>query len=473
MVKADEIAASENIVRSGSVAFALYAGSAGLAYCSQLVAARLMGATSFGVYAYVLAWMTVFAYFCALGFDISLLRFVSAYRATQRWDLLRGIVRYAEVWVSVVGFSIAAIGITAALNHIGSTHQTARAFAMGFPLVPLLALLWIRCSTVRALGGLVSAIAPERIIRDGGLIAVLSILALLSPHSIGAPMAMLSAVISTIVALAIVTASRRRLFTRTVSIAPPAYDRELWRRTALPLMIITAVEILWNRTGVIVLGWLGDTHGAGLYSLAFNIAFVVALPRTAINAAFAPAISDLFVRNHRTELQILMARASFWTLMSALGLALPLWLLAEPILRLFGPEFVSAALLVRILLMGQVIAAAFGSQLYVMTMTGEQTWAAVIIVATVSVNFLLTIWLTDHLGRAGAAAATATTLVLWNAAMAFFIRRRLVLWPSLVGFIAPTALHSTSTYDRGAEARMEDERPKNAHLSNESHRTGL
>jgi O-antigen/teichoic acid export membrane protein len=442
MVKDEEIGTTENIVRGGSVAFVLYAGGAGLAYCSQLVAARLMGATSFGTYAYVLAWMTVLAYVCALGFDISLLRFVSAYKAMQRWDLLRGIIRYAEVRVAVVGVSITAIGITVVLN--SSTGQTARAFAIGFPLAPLLALLWIRCSTVRALGGLVSAIAPERLVRDGGLIVFLSAFALISPHNIGAPMAMLSAVISTVVALAIVTASRRRLFARIGSAGPLAYDKELWRRAAFPLIIITAVEILWNRTGVIVLGWLGDARGAGLYFLAFNIAFVVALPRTAINAVFAPAISDLFVRNRRSELQMLMARASFLTLVSAVGLALPLWLFAEPILRLFGPDFASAALLVRILLIGQVIAAAFGSQLYVMTMTGEQTWAAAIIVATVSVNFFLTILLTDQFGGAGTASATATTLVLWNASMALFIHRRLLLWPSFVGFIAPTAPRSIS-----------------------------
>jgi O-antigen/teichoic acid export membrane protein len=401
-----------------------------------------MGATSFGTYAYVLAWMTVLAYFCALGFDISLLRFVSAYEAMKRWDLLRGIIRYAEIRVAIVGVSIIAIGITVVLYC--STGQTARAFAIGFPLAPLLALLWIRCSTVRALGGLMSAIAPERLIRDGGLIVVLSALALLSPNNIGAPMAILSSVISTIVALAIVTASRRRLFARMVSVQPPAYDRALWRKVALPLVIISAVEILWNRTGVIVLGWFGDARGAGLYFLAFNIAFVVALPKTAINAVFAPAISNLFVRNRRSELQMLTARASLLTLVSAFGLALPLWLFAEPILRLFGPEFVSAALPVRILLVGQVFSAAFGSQLYVMTMTGEQTWAAAIIVATVAVNFLLTVLLTGQFGGAGAAAATATTLVLWNAAMALFIRRHLLLWPSFVGFIAPTVPRSSS-----------------------------
>jgi len=445
MANADEVPASGNIVRGGFVAFVIYAASAGLSYGSQLVAARLMGATSFGIYAYVLAWMTFFAYLCAFGFDVSLLRFVAAYKATRRWDLLQGVVRYAEMRATAVGLSVAAIGILGAVfRYIGSTPEAARTFAIGFPLMPLLALLWIRCSTVRALGGLVGAIAPERIVRDTALIGALSAFALISPNRIEAPIAMLSTVVAAVVAFALVTASRRRLFPLTTRAEPRAYDRELWRRTGLPLMIITAVEVLWNRTGTVVLGWLGDTRGAGLYSLAFNIAFVVALPRIAINAVYAPAISDLFVRKRETELQALIAKASFLTLIGAVALSVPLWLLAEPILRLLGAEFASAALLVRILLIGQVIAAAFGSQLYVMTMTREEMSAAAIIVTTVGINFLFAVWLTDSLGRAGAAVATATTLVLWNLAMALFIWRRLHLLPSLGGFIAPTVPRSTS-----------------------------
>lgn len=445
MANADEIPDSDNVVRGGFVAFAVYAASAALTYSSQLVAARLMGATSFGVYAYVLAWMTFLAYFCALGSDVSLLRFVAAYKATRRWDLLRGIVRYAEVRTATVGLSVAAIGILGAVFRcIGTTSEAAHAFAIGFPLTPLLALLWIRCSTVRALGGIVSAIAPERIVREMALIGVLSGFALVSPTRIGAPIAMLSTVLAAIVALAVVSVSRRRLFPAGSQGEPRSYDRELWCRTGLPLMIITAVEILWNRTGIIVLGWLGDTRGAGMYSLAFNIAFVAALPRTAINAVYAPTISDLFVRNRTAELQALVAKASFLTLIGAFAMSLPLWLLTEPILRLFGPDFAAAALLVRILLIGQVIAAAFGSQLYVMTMTGEEIPAAAITLGTVAINFLSAVWLTESLGRSGAAVATVGTLVLWNVAMAFFIWRRLRLWPSMTGFIAPVFSRSIS-----------------------------
>ena len=82
----DRVLGSGSIRRvtiGGIAALAVYVAGAGLTACSQLLIARIVGAETFGVYAYVLAWVTVLAYFSALGFDIALLRFVSAYRANQ------------------------------------------------------------------------------------------------------------------------------------------------------------------------------------------------------------------------------------------------------------------------------------------------------------------------------------------------------------------------------------------------------
>src|SRR6266566_7528857 len=48
-------------------------------------------------------------------------------------------------------------------------------FLVGF-ILPLWALLWIRCSIVRAFGGVVLALVPDRVVRDG-LLLVLVMLA--------------------------------------------------------------------------------------------------------------------------------------------------------------------------------------------------------------------------------------------------------------------------------------------------------
>jgi O-antigen/teichoic acid export membrane protein len=78
------------VARGGVTAFFIYGAGVGLTYCAQLVIARVVGVNTYGVYAYVFAWMGVLAYFSTLGFDVALLRFVAAYEAEGAWALLRG-----------------------------------------------------------------------------------------------------------------------------------------------------------------------------------------------------------------------------------------------------------------------------------------------------------------------------------------------------------------------------------------------
>jgi O-antigen/teichoic acid export membrane protein len=186
-----------------------------------------------------------------------------------------------------------------------------------------------------------------------------------------------------------------------------------------------------NRTGIVLLGWLAGTREAGIYALAFNLAFAVMLPRMAVNALLAPAISDLFVRGDRAALRAVVAKAAVWTLLGAACIAFPLLVFAEPALALFGRDFATGAAALRILLIGQVIAAAAGSQLQLMTMTGRERGAAAQMVASAAANVAVGAVLIGPLGPAGAALAATATLIGWNAAMGFSVWRHLRLFPGL------------------------------------------
>src|ERR1700731_1676589 len=121
------------VVRGGGAAFAVHVAAAGAAYCSQLLIARMVGVDSFGVYAYVTATMVVLAYLAALGFDVALLRFVPAYEAQGRWDLLRGVIKYAHRRVSAVGVGIILIGTSViAVRGAGMSTELRNAFLVGF-----------------------------------------------------------------------------------------------------------------------------------------------------------------------------------------------------------------------------------------------------------------------------------------------------------------------------------------------------
>jgi O-antigen/teichoic acid export membrane protein len=421
------------VARGGIAAFAVQVVGAGLTYCAQLLIARSIGAGGYGIYAYVFAWMTVLAYCAALGFDVSMLRFVSAYRAQGAWALLRGVIRYAERRTAAFGCIIVLVGALVIRSLAGALPPgLANTFLVGLLLVPVWALLWIRSSIVRAFGGVVSALAPDRVIRDGVLLGIVAIAHLALGWGMGAPSVMGATLVSSVVGLGLVSLAMRQRTPRAISGIAPEYAGRIWARAALPLVTIGVAEVAMNRTGVVLLGWTGQTTAAGIYALAFNIAFLTALPRTAVNALLAPAISDLFVRGDRVALQALATKAALWTLLGAACIALPVALLAEPVLGWFGRDFAAGVPALRILLIGQVVVAGAGSQLYLLTMTGHERSAAVLMLAAAAGNAAAAAGFISLLGLTGAAIATTLTLVAWNVAMALLVWRYLGLVPGVL-----------------------------------------
>lgn len=417
------------LARSSLVAFVTYGVGAALTYLSQLVIARVVGASSYGVYAYVIAWATVLAYFSVLGSDITLLRLVPAYRTQQAWGLLRGVIRYTERRVLVAAFGVVLGGVCVIVFWARPSAELRAASLIGLFLVPVWALLWMRAAAVRGLGGVISALAPDRLVRDGLLLGFIGLAALPPGWSVGAPLVVLGTLASSLAGLVLVSIAARRRWPRSLNTIEPQYASRVWRRAALPLVLVAVAEAAMNRTGVVLFGWLGDTKEAGIFAVIFNISSLALLPRMAVNALLAPLVSELFVRNDRVALQDVTAKAALWTLVGAGAIALPLLLLAGPLLAWFGRDFVAGASAMRLLLVGQVAVAATGSQLLLMTMTGHERAAAVILIACAAGNGALTVLLIGVLGLSGAAAASTAMLLAWNAAMAVFIWRELSLVP--------------------------------------------
>jgi len=433
----------KQVAVGGATAFAIFVASAGVTACSQLLIARLVGADTYGVYAYVIAWMTILAYFSALGFDIALLRFVPAYQTTQAWSLARGVIQYAERRTLAVSIAVMLAGASVVMIWSRQFSPELRnTFLAGFVLVPVWALLWMRCSIIRSFGGVVLAVLPDKVVRDGLLLVLVVLISLVPGRHTNAPVVMLATLVGSIAALTLASLAMRRLRPGELDIILPEYAAATWRHTAVPLVIITAAEAVLNRGGVVLLGWFGETREAGIYSLAFNIAFLVVLPRTAINTLFAPTISTLFTRKDQVTLQALVTKAASWTLCAAVCIALALAILAEPILTWFGKDFAAGVPALRILLVGQVIAASYGSQLSVLTMTEHERGAAALLILSAAVNVVASIVFISMLGLTGAAIATTIALIVWNVAMAFFISRHLRLLPGVLGMFGSTLRRS-------------------------------
>ena len=431
------------VARGGATAFVIYGIGIGLTYLSQLVVARVVGVETFGLYTYVFAWMVVLVYVSTLGFDVGVLRFIPVYRTEGAWPLLRGVIQYAQRRSALVAVLVALAGCVPVLAW-GSTPERRDTFLVGFALVPILALLRIRCAVVRAQGGVVLALAPDRIVREGVLIGLIGFATLGLDWTIDAPLTMAATLVGAAVGLCCTMVAIRLRSSGSDNFVAPAYDAPTWRKAAIPLVIMGATEVALNRTGIILLGWFADTKDAGIYGLAFNVALVVTLPRIAVNTLFAPEIAGLYMRNDKATMQLLITKSATWTLCVGVGIAFVLYILAEPLLAWFGPGYEAGAPALRILLIGQVLIACAGSQLYVMTMTGHEREAAVLLVCSAIANVGASLILISYLSSTGAAIGTAATLIVWNVAMAIFLKRRLGLLPGVFAFARQLVMRSQS-----------------------------
>jgi len=424
---------TDRLARASLWSFLIYVGGAGLTGLAQLVIARTVGATSYGIYSYVLAWMTLLSYVSTLGFSMVLLRFVPAYSAKDRWSLARGLIRFAFQRSFMVATAIAICGIAIVLSLAKDLrHEMIISLAIGLATVPLVALYVLGGATVRAFGGVISAIAPERLGRDGLMLVIVLLAAALGVTPPDATTVLSALMISSVVTAGLLLWSIIKLWPPQLRSADPAYAPGDWWHLAFPVMIMTGVDVLLNRAGLFLLGWTGDTHAAGIFALGLNLALLLALPRMAVGTFFAPNVSKLHAHQNEKALQSLFARATVLSLAGTTALALPLLLLTEPLLRFFGDDFVATAAIAQVLIAGQIFAAAMGPQQNLLTMTGhERAAAALMVIGAIMSAFGCAIGIALY-GAMGAAVATAATNVIWNGAMAIYISKRVNMTAGLL-----------------------------------------
>ncbi|MGL4288399.1 MAG: lipopolysaccharide biosynthesis protein [Phreatobacter sp.] len=409
-----------------------YVGGAALAFLSQLVIARLMGAASFGVYSYVLAWISVLGYASTLGFHVALMRFVPAYGARGQWSLARGNIRFALGWSLAAAATSALAGAVVVIASSGQMPpELAQSMLIGMAAVPLITLYLVGGAILRVLGGVVSALLPERIGRDGLLLVFVALLALTLSGRPDARLVIAALAASCAVTVVLIYVIGRRLWLPELRGVSPSYATGDWWPSVLPLMVITGLDMLMTRTGVMLLGWTGNIRDAGIFAVGFNVAMLIVLPRVAVGTMFAPTIAELHALEDRQAMQQVFANACSLSLAGAAALALPLLAIMRPLLRWFGQDFEASAAIAYILVIGQVFAAALGPQQNLLTMTGHERAAAAMMIGGAGLNILVcALWIPRY-GPIGAAMATTLTIVAWNVAMAVYIHRHLGLVPGL------------------------------------------
>jgi len=414
-------------------ALMVYIGGAGLTSLAQLLIARMVGSTSYGIYSYVLASTSVLAYLATLGFNVSLLRFVSAYRANGRLDLAHGVIRFAVQRSLLAATLFGMAGAAWVYSFSGPSHKELEiSQLLGMAAVPLVTASALGAALIRAFGGGVSALLPERIVRDGLLLTLLGTAVLSGSWTLNAPLVMQAVLVSSGITATLVLIMATRFQPPGLRQAHPANASREWWSAVPPIMLMAGLDVFINRAGVMVLGWTGHIRDAGIFALGLNVALLVGLSLVAVASMFSPTAAALHARGDRKGLQQLFSRAAVLSSGGAIAIAIPLLVIVKPLLSWFGEDFGTGASIARVLMLGYVFVALCGPQLYLLTMTGNEWVAAVTMIAGAAAGIIGCMAGIELYGPLGAAVGLALALAVWNVAMAIFIRKRLKIMPGLI-----------------------------------------
>ena len=409
---------------------AVTASGAVLGYATQITLARLLGPDAYGTYTYSTAWLNVAQIFAALDLGGAALRFGGAYVGSGSWGLLRGFIRRSRAIVAS-GSLVVALASAAGIWLLRDRLPAARITGLLVVCCAVLpaTLLALESNILQALHRTFGARVPISLVRPILLLAIVAAL-WSTRRSVDAVSTLIANTVALTIAALLSVWWTERVRPPESRTAAPAVETSRWLRMSLATLAGSVFQmILSQQSDVIVAGSVLGTREAGLYSAASQLSSLVTFGVGTVNLMAAPQFAP-FAENARSPaLAAVVRKVTLVNWALSVPVALLLALAGPWVLRSFGHDYAGAYPVLLVLLVSQVVSAAWGGLAGTMlTMTNHHRVASVVIGASAAFNLALTAVLTPRYGIVGTAWATTIATIARAVAMQIVLTRETGLW---------------------------------------------
>ena len=401
--------------------------SAALAYLSQVLLARWMGGSDYGVYVYVWTWVLLLGSMMDLGLSASAQKIIPEYRTRGEHALLRGFLSGSR-WMSLVVAAAVSL-LLAGLVKLLSPWMDANAIVplyIGCLTLPAFVVANTQDGIARSHDWMRLAIMPQFIVRQS-LIIGLTAGAFALNLRFGATDAMLASAAAVWIAMIGQMMVLNRRLRSHVEAGPKAYDLRGWLAVSLPILLVEGFYLLLSYTDVLVLQQFRSSEEVGIYFAVVKTLALVSFIHYAMAATTAHRFAEYHVLGDKARLSAYVTHAINWTFWPSLAATVLLLVLGRPLLSLFGPQFVSGYDIMFIAAIGLVVRSAIGPVERLLNMLGHQHICALAYALAFVMNMALCVALVPRFGGHGAAAATSISLAFETLLLFWIVRQRLGL----------------------------------------------
>jgi O-antigen/teichoic acid export membrane protein len=431
------------ISRQSLVFFAGTIFTAGAGYLFKVYLARVLGAEALGIYALGMTIIGLLGVINGLGLPQAAVRFVSAYTATGRFDLLRGfLARGAGLLLASNLFVVGAVLLAGPWIAVRFYHTPELKAYLG-----LFALIVFFGAVTTFLGQVLAGykdVTRRTVIINFVGIPVTMILAVAAiSRGLGLWGYISAQVGGAMVVCILLGVSVWRL-------TPRAARSTFARLPPLEIQVVSFsgaalgvgfLEFAIGQTDKVLIGFYLSARALGIYAVAAAMVAFVPIVLQSVNQIFSPTIADLYARGQIQLLERIFQTLTKWILASTIPLAVAMIVFASSLMGIFGRDFETGWPILVIGTLGQLVNCGVGSVGYLLLMSGRQGRLIRVQAAAAVVMVLLGLLVIPVWGITGAALAAALTNVVTNVLCLRAVQRTLGLSPftkSYLRLLLPT-----------------------------------
>lgn len=401
--------------------------SAGLAYGAQILLARWMGGSDYGIYVYVWTWVLLLGSMLDFGISASAQKIIPEYRARGELDRLRGFLSGSR-WGTLAASSVVSLLLAALVWALSPLigDATVLPLYLGCLTLPAFVVANTQDGIARSHDWMRLGLMPQFIIRQALIIGFTAGLFVLG-FELGAVAAMAASCAAVWIAMLGQMVALNRRLAAHVPAGPRAYDIRGWLATSLPILLVESFYLLLSYTDVLVLQQFSTPEEVGIYYAVVKTLALVSFVHYAMSASTAHRFTEYSVAGDNVRLAAYVRHAIQWTFWPSLAATLALLALGKPLLWLFGPQFTTGYGIMFVAAIGLMVRAAIGPVERLLNMLGHQHICALAYALAFAVNLALCLILVPRFGGYGAAAATSAALTFETVLLFWIVRKRLGL----------------------------------------------
>lgn len=402
-----------------------------MALLTSIIMARYMSTEEFGAYSFVYALIPLIALPISGGLQQLLTKEVATYYLEEKWQLLRGIVSAATIWVIILTLIVfSTYAIFAFIIPLIPRNEKWSLLSVAILIVPFYAFNALRSGVIKGLRRPVLAELPVTTLQPIILLSAVAILALsrtLTPEN-----ALYSQLFSWAIVFIIANIILVRIVPSECYKAKAEYELHTWKSGLLPFILLSFFSTFNAHIGIVIVGFLSSDEQVAAFKVAERVSQLVSLSLVVINLIISPYIVKSFKSGDIQRLQKLSKYSARLALVIALPLGVVFIFSGKFLLKLiFGGDYATLSYTpLIILVVAQVFNVFFGSVGYILSMTGyaKDSYKGQLVALIISV--VLSVLLVPRYGAVGAAYAVAVSICVWNISLGYLVYKRVNIRPT-------------------------------------------